>query len=171
MKEKAKMIDVLAGGRFTVQCRDKNGKLKWEEVVENIVVDEGLQYILDAMFISATSQIDPFYVGLTDGSPSVNSTDTMGSHSGWSEVQDYSESNRPEYIDSRSGETVSNSGNEATFSIDADGTVVGGAFLVSDNTIGGTSGTLLAVAAFTGGDKTADSGDTINVQYDFSMSG
>ena len=28
-------------------------------------------------------------------------------------------------------------------------------------------GILVAVAAFTGGDKSADDGDTLNVQYDF----
>ena len=32
-----------AGGVYTLQCFDKNGKLKWEESSHNLVVNVGLQ--------------------------------------------------------------------------------------------------------------------------------
>ena len=41
-------------------------------------------------------------------------------------------------------------------------------FLSDSATKGGSTGLLLCVAAFSGGDKSADDGDTLNVQYDFS---
>jgi hypothetical protein len=167
----AMMEGIRPHGRFIVECRDPRGRLKWREIAENLVVDEGLNYILDVMFLSGTAQIDPFYVGLTGSTPSPASGDTMGSHGGWTEVTAYDETNRQEYVDSRTNQTVSNSGSVAAFTINSDGTTIGGAFLVSDNTVGGTSGTLLCASAFSGGDKSADSGDTVNVTYDFSASG
>ena len=64
---------------------------------------------------------------------------------------------------------ITNSGSPATFSINATATV-GGAFLTSDNTKGGTSGILFSAADFgSPGDRSVVSGDTLNVTYTFSL--
>lgn len=160
---------VKVGGYFTFECRDKNGNLKWTDRSHNLVVNVGLQHLLDVLFAGDT-QINPWYLGLTDGTPTVAASDTMASHSGWTEVVAYSESARQEYVDVRSGQSVTNSASVAAFSINADTTTVGGGFLTSLSTKGGTTGILLCDVAFTGGDKSADSGDTINVTYTFSAS-
>jgi hypothetical protein len=47
------------------------------------------------------------------------------------------------------------------------GTVVAGALLT--NAASGTSGILFSVGSFTGGDKSVDAGDTLNVTYTFSL--
>lgn len=155
------------GGVFKATLYDRFGNLKWKDHGDNIVVTEAQQHILDVLFISATTQVDPWYMGITDGAPTVALSDTMGSHVGWTEVTAYTEGTRPEYVDSRTDQTVSNSASKATYSINTNGTTIGGAFIVSDNTKGGTTGTLLCVSAFDGGNKTGDSGDTLEVQYDF----
>jgi len=49
---------------------------------------------------------------------------------------------------------------------------VGGAFLVSNSTAGGSTGTLFSAADFQSpGDRSVVSGDTLNVTYTFSLAG
>ena len=151
-------------GKYTVECSDKNGDLKWTEIFDNTVVNEGLQHILDTEF-SAGSAVSPWYVGLTDGTPTVNAADTLASHAGWVEIvptTDYT-GNRKEYVEVRTGQVLSNSVSKAEFAI-LQTITIGGAFICSVDT--GTSGVLMSAAAFTNGDKNCDNGDTISVQYD-----
>ena len=159
--------NIKLGGIFKVKCFDKNGRLKWEDKAKNLVVNEGLNHQLDILFISGTTQIDPWYLGLTDGTPTVNAADTLASHTGWTEVTAYT-GDRKEFVDTRTNQSVDNSASKASFAIGTNGTTVGGAFLCS--VASGTSGTLLCAAAFSGGDKSADDGDTLEVQYTYSAS-
>jgi len=159
MKDKVKV-----GGVFIVECFDKDGKLKWKDEAPNLVVDGGINSLLDIMFHGAT-QIGTWYVGLTAGTPSVAAGDTMGSHAGWTEVVAYSQATRVAYNEAAaSGKQITNSASPASFSINGTATV-GGAFLASDSTKSGTSGTLFSAAAFTQGNKSVSSGDTVNVTY------
>ena len=158
----------LVKGIWRVVCRDPSGIVKWDTgVYFNIVVNVGLDYLLDAG-LSGGTPITSWFVGLTDGTPTVAAADTMASHAGWVEVTAYSEGTRQAWTDGGvSGQSVDNVGNEATFTINADTTVIGGAFLVSNSTKGGTTGTLYAAGAFTVGDKSADTNDTLEVTATF----
>ena len=155
---------IKVGGVFHVKCIGPDGVVKWEDTAENRVVNEGLEHILDILFVGATTQIDPWYVGLTDGEPTTAAADTLATHTGWVEVTAYT-GDRKEFVDVRADRSVSNSASKASFAIGTNATTVGGAFLASADS--GTVGTLLSVAAFTGGNKTADDGDTLEVQYTF----
>ena len=152
---------VFAGHVHMACYRDE--KLKWFQSGKNLVVNEGLYHILDVTLTGAT-QVSTWYVGLKN-TGSVAPADTLANHSGWTEFTDYS-GDRPEYQEARSGTTVSNSSNKASFSITASGTVYG-AFLCSVAT--GTTGTLLCAKDFSTS-KSVSNGDTLNVQYDFSAS-
>lgn len=155
-----------AGGVFRVWCYDRMGNLRWKDTAQNTVVAVGINHILDVALV-ATTQITTWYVGLTDGTPTVASGDTMASHAGWSEEQAaYSQADRPSYTPVRSTHTVSNTAAKASYSVTTAFTT-GGAFLASAPNKAGATGTLLCAAAFTGGDKTLGDGDTLNVQYDF----
>lgn len=160
-----KQDGVKFGGRFTVECYGPDGKLKWRDTFHNLVVTEGLNYLLDAGLLGG-AQVTTWYIGLTGSSPTPAAGDTMASHAGWTEFTSYSEAARPAFSGTRTNQTVSNSASKATFSINASGTA-GGAFMVSDSTKGGTTGTLLCVGPFSQGDKAVSNGDTLNVQYDF----
>jgi len=162
MSAKAK---VKFGGIFHFECYGPDGRLKWRDKAENLVIDEGLNHQLDILFDSGTTQIDPWYIGLTDGTPTVDGGDTLDSHAGWTEVTAYT-GDRKEFVGARSSQSVDNSASKASFAINANGTTIGGAFLCGAAT--GTTATLLCAAAFTGGNKSADDGDTLEVQYTYS---
>lgn len=139
-------------------------KEKWQE--KNLVVNEGLNHILDILFINATSQVDPWYVGLLAASPSPAAGWTA-SDIGTNDFVDYSETNLQTYTDARTGQSVDNSASKAAFSINQDTSSIGGAFMISTNAKGTPAGTVLCAVAFTGGNKAADDGDTLNVTYTF----
>ena len=154
---------------YFVECFDKNGFLKWTDIAENIVVNTGLDDILDK-YLKGSTYTAAHYVGLTDGTPTTAAGDTMASHAGWTEVTNYVASSpnvRPTLtLGTVASQSVDNSASKASFVISIvspDSTTLGGAFLSTDSTIGGSSGTLYSVAAFTAGDKVLNSGDTLNV--------
>lgn len=148
---------------YLVECFDKHGNLKWSDTIDNLVVNAGLDDSLDKYF-NGSAYTAAFYIGLTDGTPTVAAGDVMSSHAGWAEVTAYSEATRPAYqTAAAAGQQVTNTANKASFSITSDSTVIGGAFVTTNNTKGGTTGTLYGAGAFSGGDKTADNGDTLNV--------
>jgi len=163
-----------AQGVFTVTCHDKDGNLKWTAQAPNLVVNTGLQYMAESA-LGGGSQITTWYLGLYGAGASNDPAagDTMASHSGWTEVEDYSELVRQTAVfdtaTTAAPSVITNSASAAQFNMDASVTV-GGAFLTSDDTKGGTSGTLFSAADFQSpGDRAVVSGDVLNVTYTFSL--
>ena len=162
-----------AGGFFVVECFDKDGNLKWREENHNLVVNVGLQD-MNAKYFTGSSYTAAWYIGLY-GSGSTNNpaaSDTMSSHAGWTEVTAYSQSTRPACTfgtpTTANPSVATNSASAASFSINGT-TTVGGAFLTSNSTKGGSTGTLFSASDFTGGDRSVVSGDTLTVTYTFSL--
>jgi len=140
----------------------RNGAVIWVEDGFNLIVDTGINDALDK-WLKGSSYTAAFYVGLTDGTPTPNAADTMSSHAGWAEVTDYDESIREALtLGSVSSKSVNNSASKASFTINGTATV-GGAFLTTDSTKSGTSGTLISVKAFTAGDRSVVAADVLNV--------
>lgn len=189
--EKAKAADVIgsaitkalqtgesatAKGVYHMQCFDKDGNLKWEAECPNLVVNGGLQD-MNAKYFTGSAYTAAWYIGLY-GSGSTNNpaaTDTASSHAGWTEVTPYSQSTRPACTfgvpTTANPSVATNSASPAVYSINATATV-GGAFLISNSTKGGTTGTLYSASDFTSpGDRSVVSGDTLNVTYTLSLAG
>jgi len=145
---------------YHFEAFDKDGKLKWEETVENIVTNAGLNDILDK-YLKGSAYTAAWYVLLTDGTPTVNAADTLASHAGWTEVTAYTGDRKALTLGSVASQSVDNSASKASFAINADSTTIGGAGICTAET--GTSGVLYSVAAFTAADKSLDNGDTLNV--------
>jgi hypothetical protein len=165
-----------ATGKYTVECYDKDGNLKWVAETPNLVVNVGLQYMAGTA-LTTTAQVTTWYLGLygAGASNTPAATDTMSSHIGWTEVTAYSQATRPAATfaaaTNANPSVVTNTASKAAYSINAT-TTVGGAFLTSDNTKGGTTGTLFSAADFQSpGDRSVVSGDTLNVTYTFSLAG
>lgn len=159
-------------GLWHVRCIKRDGLIAWEDQSKNLVVNEGIDYLMRVGLLGSgtQTQISPWYVGLTGSSPTPAAADTMASHAGWTEIHtEYSQANRPTWSGADTGTgTVSNSASVASFSFTASATV-GGCFLTSSNTKNGTTGTLYAVVAFTGGNRSVVNGDTLEVTYNFSV--
>jgi hypothetical protein len=168
--------NALALGRFKMACYDKDGALKWEAEEDNLVVNVGLAYMAGSALTSVT-QVTSWFIGLY-GSGATNSPaagDTMSSHAGWTEVTAYSQATRVACTfataTTANPSVATNSASVAAFSINGTATV-GGAFLVSNSTKGGTTGTLFSAADFSSpGDRAVTSGDTLNVTYTLSLAG
>ena len=165
----------VACGRYYAECHDKDGNLKWTAEGDNLVVNVGLQYMAGTALANSAAQITQWYVGLYGAAASNTpaASDTMSSHAGWTEIDCYSDATRPAATFAASTNAnpsvVTNTSNKAVFNIDATATV-GGAFLTSDNTILGATGTLFSAADFQSpGDRSVVSGDVISVTYQFSL--
>jgi len=163
-----------AGGVFRAECYGADGELKWTSESKNLVVNQGLQD-MNAKYFTGSGYTATWYVGIYGAAASNNPAagDTAALHAGWTEVTDYSQSTRPQAVfaspTTADPSVVTNSASPATFSINGT-TVVGGAFLISNNTKGGTSGVLFSASDFLApGDRSVVSGDTIVVTYTFSL--
>lgn len=162
-RAQAILQDLRVGDLFEVECRDKHGNFKWRDTIKNLVVNTGLDDVLDK-YLKGSSYTAAHYVGLTDGTPTVAAGDTMASHAGWTEVTAYDEAVRQTATwGAVSSQSVDNSASKATFTISTNSTTIGGAFLTTNNTKGGSTGTLYGGGAFTAGDKSLDDDDVLYV--------
>lgn len=145
---------------YSVEAYDAQGNLKWSDVADNLVVNEGLDDLLNRYF-KGSSYTAAHFVGLTGTTPAIAAGDTLASHAGWTEVTAYS-GNRKGFVPGTvASQSVDNSDSRAEFTISTNATVIGGLFLATVAT--GTGGTLYGVAAFTLGDKTLDADDILRV--------
>lgn len=161
------------GGVFVVQCIDKDGNLKWEDTMHNLVVNEGLQD-MNTKYFQGSAYTAAFFLGLVTGpgaSTTYAATDTLASHPGWTEFSNYSGSRKAIVFGTATTadpSVISNTAAPAQFTITGAGGVVAGAFVCTISS--GTSGVLFSEANFQSpGDRTVVSGDTLNVSYTFSL--
>ena len=144
---------------YQIECIGPDGHVKWTDEIKNLVVIAGRTDLL-AKYFKGSSYTAAWYVGLTDGTPTVAAADTLASHSGWVEVAGYTGTRQALTLGTPSAGSVDNSASKASFAITGTATV-GGAFVCTVTS--GTSGTLYGAGAFTGGDKSVGDGDTLNV--------
>jgi hypothetical protein len=146
---------------YRFECRDRFGKLKWVEEIENLVTTEGLNDALTQYF-KGSGYTASWFVGLYGGTGTLDAADTMTSHAGWTEITAYSNSFRPTLtLGTAAAGSISNTASKAVFTMNGAYTVKGG-FVVFEHTIGGSTGPLYGEAAF-GTPRAGDTGDTITV--------
>ena len=165
-------------GVYHVECRDKDGNLKWEESFPNLVNAVGKQLMLDTLLVTASGYtlVGPFLGLISGSSPTFAASDTMTSHGGWTEFTNYTVGGSAvrgtaTFSSSTStGTTPSNvttcAAAAITYTITGAGGTVGGCFLNIGGTSGqgNTTGTLYSAGAFTTA-KITTAGDTVAVTY------
>jgi hypothetical protein len=153
-------------GRYIAECHDANGNLKWRDTIENLITDVGANDMLDK-HLAGSTYTAAWYMGLI-GSASYTSGpaagDTMASHGGWVEAQNYSQASRPTCAFASASARSKALSSALQFSINASITAKG-AFVASNATKGGTTGILFSAGTFSGGDKALSNGDTLSISY------
>lgn len=136
----------------------------WEE--KNLVVDEGLNSLLDIMF-HGVSQISTWYVALFEGNYTPVAGVTAATISAAStETTAYDETTRVEYNEAAAAsKSITNAANRATFTFNATKTIYG-AFLISASAKNATTGKLFSAARF-GSSKNMVDDDQLLVTYTF----
>lgn len=167
---------VLTVGVFSVQVFDANGVEKWMRKVANTVVTVGKNYLLDNG-LAGSSFTAAYFMGLISNTSfsAINAADTMASHAGWLEAGAtnapiYSQSARPTCAWGSASGGVKSLSSALTFTIATTGGTLYGAFITTNATKDGTTGTLFSAAQFTGGTKAVSVGDTVNVSYSLTLS-
>lgn len=150
------------------QCEFRT--LAWIEEVDNIVVTVGKNDILTQYF-KGSAYTAAWFIGLVDGgsAPTYAAADTMASHGGWTENQNYSQATRPAWTGGTAAAgLIDNSASPAVYSINGTANIAG-AFSNTVSTKGGTTGTLYSEVNFTQGTRAVLNGDTLNVTQSFSV--
>lgn len=159
---------VALGGVFHGQIV-RDGKIIEEFEDHNLVVNEGLNHLLNVVFNGAT-QIATWYCGLFEG----NYTPVAGLTaatvtSASTECTAYTASTRVEYTEAASSaQSMTNSASRASFVFNATKTIYG-AFLVSASAKSATTGTLFSAARFSSS-KAVESGDELLLTYTINAS-
>jgi hypothetical protein len=165
-------------GHYHMECRDKDGNLKWEESFPNLVNAIGKQLLLDTLLKgSAYTVVGPF-LGLINSSPTFLAADTMTSHAGWTEFIAYTVGGSAVrgtavFASATSAglspaNITSSLATAITYTITGAGGTVAGCFLVTGagavSTQSSTAGTLYSAGAFAV-PKVTTVGDTVSVTY------
>lgn len=144
--------------KYRMECFDRKGNKKWEEVFHNTVMTVGKNYLLNNVFQLGT-YTQAWYGGLM-GTGTAGAGDTMASHAGWTETTAYSGTNRLAY---NPAAAVGGTSTVAALSFSMTGTyTVGGMFITTNQPVSGTVGTLYS-AGFIATNRQGASGDTINI--------
>ena len=166
-------------GYYHVECRDADGNLKWAEEFPNLVNAVGKELMLDTLLSGSSYTTVGPYLGLISGSsPTFLASDTMASHSGWTEFTNYTVGGSPvrgtasfsaaTSTGSSPTNVTTKTASAITYTITGGGGTVGGCFLVTgsgaSSTQGNTSGTLYSAGAFATA-KITTAGDTVSVTY------
>lgn len=170
----------VISGHVRTECYDADGNLKWVDETHNMITNTALTALLDS-FLRNQTPPTTIYMGLVDNASfsafAAGDTYATSGHSGWIENTNYSQSTRPSWTTvAASGQSITNS-SAVVFSINAASQVIKGIFTVygsSTNTKGdftsGAGKVLFSTAAFSGGNQSCNSGDTLNVTYTISAS-
>lgn len=165
-----------AHGIYSVQCIGSNGKVKWTETFDNIVVNQGKNYILDQGFGTSPAG-NIVRMGLISSATTPVIGDLYATHAGTTEISCYGATRPTPTFNSSSGGSKATT-SAVTFNITSTATVAGCMIVMGPtasattlSTVSDTSATggVLYSAGNFGAAKSVTSGDTLNVSYTASL--
>lgn len=156
---------LILSGQFRWEIVDQFGVPIERGVIANGIVDDAIDDLLDSHFSNGTPEA-AWYLGLIDTTnfSALSSSDSMGSHAGWQELTGYSEATRPAWGPGNSASGVKTNAAAVVFTASSDINVKG-LFVASNNTKGGSTGTLWSTATF-GTEKNLAPGRALKAFYE-----
>ena len=144
------MIEMISAPyvMYAVRCIDKHGKLKWEELIRNLVTTAGKTDLIEK-YLEGSGYTAAWYLSLIDNASytAVAVGDTMASHAGWIENVDYDESTREAISWGAAAAGVKAADVVTEFTMNASKTIKG-CFMTTGSAKSGTTGVLYSAAAF-----------------------
>jgi len=158
---------VTASGEYHIQII-RDGKIVDEFIEKNIVVDEGLNHMLNVAF-NGSPQVTTWYVGIFEGNYTPVAGDTAATFpASATECTAYTEAARQEFVEAAStAKSITNGASKASFSMNATKTVYG-CFITSASGKSSVLGTLMSAVKFSVA-KAVTSGDTVTVTYTMNL--
>lgn len=155
-------------GRYDGQII-RNGEVIEEFTEYNLVTNEGLNSILNVYFMGST-QLTSWFMGCFEGNYTPVATLTAANiASASTECTAYTSSTRPTFTPATAtAQSITNAASRASFVFNATKTIYG-AFVISNNTKAGTTGTLFSAARFSTA-RPVESGDELLLTYTFNAS-
>jgi len=175
-----------AEGHYVVECIGADGRVKWRDEIKNIVTTEGKNALLTNGF-KGSAFTQTMYLGLINGTnysavaatnvaASITVGAAAGPANGWNEVAAATVAARgtPSFGTASAGSLALASA--VSFSVLATDTIKGcflmmksSAGVAPTSAVGNTNGAIYSAGLFSGGDKSVQNGDTLNVSYTASL--
>ena len=165
------LTEATIKGRFGFHCFDRSGALLWSSFFPNGLTTAGGNYLLDVGFRDQT-KLASWHIGLISGTgfTALALADTMASHAGWTESTAYDEAVRQTWTPGAAAGMAIKNPVRASFTISTNVSLIRGAFLASDSTKGGTSGTLWSTGILAA-NKSLNDGQILRVDYETLLTG
>jgi len=154
-------------GQWVVTHRGIDGKIKSQEIVDNLVTNEGINYALNASMHGGT-QISDWYVAPWKTNTAVSATNTYASP-GNTEATEYGESTRQAWAEGAAASQSITNATAATITANASVTIyglgiVGGGSAATTKADAAGGGTLFSTALFASS-KSLSNGETLDLTY------
>lgn len=157
--------NVGVAGEFRGRIVNADGTVAEDFLICNAATNEGLNSLLNTGF-RGTTQVTTYYLAPINGSgfTAVSVNDTAASHSGWTELTNYSESTRQQWSPGAAAAGVLTNTSPISFTINTTSVSIQGIAVFSVSTKSSTSGILWATAVDTS-PRTLTNGQTFQVYY------
>jgi len=163
------MNKLCLSGSWVLERYNRNGLLVARRRFPNDIMLAQIDDLLGVYFRNG-SPASAWSVGLIGGDTvAITTADSMSSHAGWTEDENYTQANRPAWSPNAPASQIIENSSSVVFTLNTD-TTIRGLFLTSDNTKGGITGDLWSAAALTL-PEVASNGQTVRAFYELEGSG
>lgn len=159
--------ELIAHGWVRTECV-RDGQVIWVDEGPNLIVTTGRNKLLDET-LSGSGYTAAWHMGLIDnaGFSAIAAADTMASHAGWAEADEYDEATRETLAFSAASSGSKATSAAASFTISASITV-NGVFIASSSAKNESASILFAAKSFSATRAVVDN-DVLNVTYTASL--